>query len=123
MNKDKIKINSLNNYWSSSIFPISFNAILQGIVISKKINKRVNVIYYKRHFKILDNLNLTFSVSNCLLADNKLSKVILEIIINRPLNFLYKFYFKFINNIFKNLFFDGFLEIFLLKIKVISYFL
>ncbi len=91
MNKDKIKINSLNNYWSSSIFPISFNAILQGIVISKKINKRVNVIYYKRHFRILDNLNLTFSVSNCLLADNKLSKVILEIIINRPLNFCISF--------------------------------
>lgn len=39
MNKDKIKINSLNNYWSSSIFPISFNAILQGIVISKKLIK------------------------------------------------------------------------------------
>nr|WP_307888934.1 hypothetical protein [Borreliella garinii] len=117
VNKDKIKINSLNNYWSSSIFPISFNAILQGIVISKKINKRVNVIYYKRHFRILDNLNLTFSVSNCLLADNKLSKVILEIIINRPLNFLYKFYFKFINNIFKNLFFDGFLEIFFVENK------
>ncbi|WP_187981463.1 hypothetical protein [Borreliella bavariensis] len=92
VNKDKITINSLNNYWSSSIFPVSFNAILQGIVISKKINKRVNVIYYKRHFRILDNLNLTFSVSNCLLADNKLSKVILEIIINRPTsvyNFIY----------------------------------
>ncbi|WKC79013.1 hypothetical protein QIA30_03310 [Borreliella turdi] len=117
MDKDKIKINSFNNYWSSCIFPISFNAILQGIVISKKINKRVNVIYYKRHFGILDNLNLTFSVSNCLLADNKLSKIILEIIINRPLNFLYKFYFKFINNIFKNLFFDGFLEIFFVENK------
>ncbi len=88
VNKDKIKINSLNNYWSSSIFPISFNAILQGIVISKKINKRVNVIYYKRHFRILDNLNLTFSVSNCLLADNKLSKVTLEIIINSTLIFI-----------------------------------
>ncbi|QFI14663.1 hypothetical protein QIA37_03325 [Borrelia sp. CA_690] len=116
VNKDKIKINSLNNYWTSSIFPISFNAILQGIVISKKNNKRVNVVYYKRHFRILD-LNLTFSASNCLLADNKLSKIILEIIINRPLNFLYKFYFKFINNIFKNLFFDGFLEIFFVDNK------
>ncbi|QXG44250.1 hypothetical protein KSP41_02755 [Borreliella burgdorferi] len=117
VSKDKIKINSLDNYWSSSIFPISFNAILQGIVISKKINKRVNIVYYKRHFGILDNLNLTFSVSNCLVADNKLSKIILEIIINRPLNFLYKFYFKFINNIFKNLFFDGFLEIFFVENK------
>ncbi len=112
VDKDKIKINSLNNCWSSSIFPISFNAILQGIVISKKINKTVNVVYYKRHFGILDNLNLTFSVSNCLLANNKLSKIVLEIIINRPLNFLYKF-----NNIFKNLFFDGFLEIFFVENK------
>ncbi|MBB6031322.1 hypothetical protein HNR35_000286 [Borreliella spielmanii] len=117
VNKDKIKINSLNSYWSSSIFPISFNAILQGIVISKKINKTVNVVYYKRHFGILDNLNLTFTVSNCLLANNKLSKIVLEIFINRPLNFLYKFYFKFINNIFKNLFFDGFLEIFFVENK------
>ncbi|ABH01823.1 hypothetical protein BAPKO_0583 [Borreliella afzelii PKo] len=117
VDKDKIKINSLNNCWSSFIFPISFNAILQGIVISKKVNKTVNVVYYKRHFGILDNLNLTFSVSNCLLANNKLSKIVLEIIINRPLNFLYKFYFKFINNIFKNLFFDGFLEIFFVENK------
>ncbi|MBB6042541.1 hypothetical protein QIA34_03315 [Borreliella yangtzensis] len=117
VSKDKIKINSINNYWSSSIFPISFNAILQGIVISKKINKKVNVVYYKRHFGILNNLNLTFSVSNCLLEDNKLSKIILKIVINRPLNFLYKFYFKFINNIFKNLFFDGFLEFFFVENK------
>ncbi|WKC76261.1 hypothetical protein [Borreliella valaisiana] len=117
VNKDKIKINSINNYWSSSIFPISFNAILQGIVISKKINKKVNVVYYKRHFGILNNLNLTFSVSNCLLEDNKLSKIILKIVINRPLNFLYKFYFKFINNILKNLFFDGFLEFFFVENK------
>nr|WP_267917455.1 hypothetical protein [Borreliella afzelii] len=87
VDKDKIKINSLNNCWSSSIFPISFNAILQGIVISKKINKTVNVVYYKRHFGILDNLNLTFSVSNCLLANNK------------------------------HLFFDGFLEIFFVENK------
>ncbi|AJA90646.1 hypothetical protein OY14_02740 [Borreliella chilensis] len=122
VNKDKIKINSFDNYCSSSIFPISFNAIVQGIVISQKINKRVNVIYYKRHFGILDNLNLTFSVSNCLLADNKLSKIVLEIIINRPLNFLYKFYFKFINNIFRNLFFDGFLEIFFVENKSDSIF-
>ncbi|WP_301409881.1 hypothetical protein [Borreliella tanukii] len=117
VNKDKIKINSINNYWSSSIFPISFNAILQGIVISKRINKKVNVVYYKRHFGVLDNLNLTFSVSNCLLEDGKLSKIILKIVINRPLNFLYKFYFKFINNIFKNLFFDGFLEFFFVEDK------
>ncbi len=88
VDKDKIKINSLNNCWSSFIFPISFNAILQGIVISKKVNKTVNVVYYKRHFGILDNLNLTFSVSNCLLANNKLSKIVLEIIIN-IYNFIY----------------------------------
>lgn len=117
VSKDKIKINSSNNYWSSSIFPISFNAILQGIIIAKKINKKVNVVYYKRHFGILNNLNLTFSVSNCLSGDSKLSKIILKIAINRPLNFLYKFYFKFINNIFKNLFFDGFLEFFFVENK------
>ncbi|WP_174220861.1 hypothetical protein [Borrelia turcica] len=106
ISKDKIIINSFNDYCIASLFPISFNAVLQGVLIATRLKRRVNIVYYKRHFLMSQDLRLKFSAVNCLSAENKLSKIILDVEINRPLNFLYKFYFNYLKHIFNNLFFD-----------------
>ncbi|QMU99320.1 hypothetical protein F0310_02735 [Borrelia sp. A-FGy1] len=103
---DNIIINAFNDYCIASLFPISFNAVLQGVVLATRLKRRVNIVYYKRHFLISEDLKLKFSAVNCLSVENKLSKIILDVEINRPLNFLYKFYFKYLKHIFNNLFFD-----------------
>ncbi|WP_024653484.1 hypothetical protein [Borrelia persica] len=109
--KDKIIINPINNNCVSILFPVVFNAVLQGIVLSKKLGIKVNVIYYKRHFLMAESLNLEFSVVNCLSTENRLNKIMLDLKINRPLNFLYKFYLHYFNKIFSNLFFDVLIHI------------
>ncbi|AFI31341.1 hypothetical protein [Borrelia crocidurae] len=122
ISKDKIIINSINNNCVNILFPIVFNAVVQGIVISKKLGLKVNVIYYKRHFLIAESLNLKFSVVNYLSIENRLNKIMLELKINRPLNFLYKFYFNYLNKIFSNLFFDVLVHINLISINSNSIF-
>ncbi|WP_281861119.1 hypothetical protein [Candidatus Borrelia fainii] len=104
--KDKIIINPINNSCVSVLFSVSFNAILQGIIIAKKLGLKVNVLYYRRHFLMAQSLSLKFSAVNCLSSENKLDKIILDLEINRPLNFLYKFYFNYLRRIFDNLFFN-----------------
>ncbi|UGQ16544.1 hypothetical protein [Borrelia sp. RT5S] len=106
ISKDKIIINSFNNYCINSLSPIYFNAILQGVVLATRLRRRVNIVYYKRHFLMVRDLRLKFSAINCLSAENKLSKIVLDLEINRPLNFMYKFYFNYLKRIFSNLFFD-----------------
>ncbi|WKC58104.1 hypothetical protein [Borrelia sp. P9F1] len=106
ISKDKIIINSFNNYCINSLFPVYFNAILQGVVLATRLRRRVNIVYYKRHFLMVRDLRLKFSAINCLSAENKLSKIVLDLEINRPLSFMYKFYFNYLKRIFSNLFFD-----------------
>ncbi|WP_024654822.1 hypothetical protein [Borrelia hispanica] len=122
ISKDKIIINPINNNCVNILFPIVFNAVMQGIVISKKLGLKVNVIYYKRHFLIAESLKLKFSVVNYLSTENRLNKIMLELKINRPLNFLYKFYFNYLNKIFSNLFFDVLVHIDLISINSNSIF-
>ncbi|AHH14055.1 Hypothetical protein BHW_0059700 [Borrelia hermsii MTW] len=104
--KDKIIINPINNDCLNVLFPVSFNAVLQGIIIAKKLGQKVNVIYYKRHFLMAQSLSLKFSAVNYLSVENRLAKIMLDLEIDRPLNFLYKFYFDCLKHIFSNLFFD-----------------
>ncbi|WP_330730074.1 hypothetical protein [Borrelia turicatae] len=104
--KDKIIINPINNNCVNVLFSVSFNAVLQGIIIAKKLGLKVNVLYYKRHFLMAQSLNLKFSAVNYLSSENKLDKIMLDLEINRPLHFLYKFYFDYLRHIFDNLFFD-----------------
>ncbi|BCR21974.1 hypothetical protein [Borrelia sp. HM] len=109
---DKIIINPINNDCVNILFSISFNAVLQGIIIAKKLGqKRVNVLYYKRHFLMAQSLSLKFSVFNYLSTENRIAKIIVDIEINRPLNFLYKFYFDYLKYIFSNLFFDLYIHV------------
>ncbi|UPA16408.1 hypothetical protein bcCo53_000553 [Borrelia coriaceae] len=109
--KDRIIINPINNDCVNFLFPVCFNAVLQGIIIAKKLGRKVNIIYYKRHFLMAESLSLKFSVANYLSEANRIDKIILEIEINRPLNFLYKFYFDYLRNVFSNLFFDVYIHI------------
>ncbi|UER67717.1 hypothetical protein LKV13_02810 [Borrelia sp. BU AG58] len=106
INRDKIVINSFNDSCINTLFPIYFNAVLQGVVLAVRLKKKVNIVYYKRHFLMASSLRLKFSAINCLSVENKLSKIVLDLEINRPLNFLYKFYFNYLKRIFNNLFFD-----------------
>ncbi|AHH08530.1 hypothetical protein baBA2_000546 [Borrelia anserina] len=106
IDKDKIVINPINNDCVSILFSVSFNAILQGIIIAKKLGQKVNVLYYERHFLMTQSLSLKFSVVNCLSVENRLASIMLDLEINRPLNFLYKFYFNYLRRMFSNLFFD-----------------
>ncbi|ATQ15186.1 hypothetical protein BmHG_00567 [Borrelia miyamotoi] len=120
--KDKIIINPINNDCVNILFSISFNAVLQGIIIAKRIGKKVNVLYYKRHFLMAQSLSLKFSVINCLSAKNRIAKIIVDLEINRPLNFLYKFYFDYLKHIFSNLFFDVCIHINFMETKSNSVF-
>ncbi|QFP41799.1 hypothetical protein F9Y90_01480 [Borrelia miyamotoi] len=120
--KDKIIINPINNDCVNILFSISFNAVLQGIIIAKRIGRKVNVLYYKRHFLMAQSLSLKFSVINCLSAENRIAKIIVDLEINRPLNFLYKFYFDYLKHIFSNLFFDVCIHINFMEIKSNSVF-
>ena len=108
---DKIIINPINNDCVNILFPISFNAVLQGIIIAKKLGRKVNVLYYKRHFLMAQSLSLKFSVVNYLSRENRIAKIIVDIEINRPLSFLYKFYFDHLKHIFSNLFFDLYIHV------------
>ncbi|AWG42920.1 hypothetical protein CR532_02900 [Candidatus Borreliella tachyglossi] len=111
ISRDKIIVNPWGSGCINALFPIVFNAVLQGIIIANKLKRRVNIVYYKRHFLMSKALSLKFSAVNCLSTENRLSKIMLDLEINRPLNFLYKFYLDYLKQIFDNLFFDLYVHI------------